>query len=109
MSNIATIEAALKTLASKYKTRKAFNRAVQKQFPFINEGAFRLACDAGDYVIKLRRDKPYYGSDFSIEDIRESNEVEAQNYESLMEQAPAVAFFVLAPVYIVLQIGRAHV
>jgi hypothetical protein len=101
---IKTLEVALKALAAKHKSRKGFNHAVGKKFGFINDGAFRCVYDAETYVIKLRQHENR--SSFDDEDIDMANEQEAQNYEELMVEAPSVAFFVLAPIYIALPNGH---
>lgn len=99
---INTIEATLKRLAAKYKPRRKFNDAVSKVFPFIDGGAFREVYDAGDYVIKLRTAARRRECEFSKEQINKSNQDEIDNYRTICEEAPAVGFFVLAPVYIIL-------
>jgi hypothetical protein len=101
---IKTLEAALKKLAAKHKTRKGFNHAVGRMFDFINDGAFRQVYDAGTYVIKVRNHKKLFR--LNDEDIDMANKVEAQNYKDLMVAAPSVAFFVLAPIYIALPNGH---
>jgi hypothetical protein len=101
---IQTLEAALKVISKKYKGREAFNRAVARKFPFINGGAFRQVYDGGDYIIKVvRTDNP---GGFEQEEIDEANVCEAQNYCELMLEAPAVAFFVLAPIHLHLSNGH---
>lgn len=97
---INTIEATLKRLAKENKLRSKFNKAVSKVFPFIDGGAFREVYDAGDYVIKLRT--AARNRQFSKEQTDESNSDEIDNYRTICKEAPAVGFFVLAPVYIIL-------
>lgn len=101
---VKSLEAKLIKLAKAYKGRRSFNRAVKKQFPYINDGAFRIVCDAGNYAIKIRHAEEQ--GCFDMDDIDSANEQEADNYQRLMEQAPAVAFFVLAPIYIPLANGH---
>lgn len=97
---INTIEATLKRLAGENKLRSRFNKAVSRIFPFIDGGAFREVYDAGDYVIKLRT--AARNRQFSKEQTNESNSDEIDNYRTICEKAEAVGFFVLAPVYLVL-------
>jgi len=101
---VKTLKAALTKLAAKYKSRRSFNGAVSKKFPFIDDGVFRRVHDAGTFVIKVRQHEN--DSDFDDWQIDDANTDEMCMYDNLVAEAPSVAFFVLAPVYLALPNGH---
>lgn len=101
-TTIASITATLKELSGKYKSRAGFNKAVGCTYKRIGEGAFRIVYAADDYVIKLRRSVKRRGDDWTSQQITEGNSSEHIAYQTMLENAPSLAFFALAPVYLVL-------
>jgi hypothetical protein len=94
---IQAIREKLEAIARRCKTRGDFNKAAMKEFPKVGEGSYRVALDAGDYVIKLRlTDKEGAWSPCMMEPC---NAVERQNWMALTNE---FQFFVLEPTYIVL-------
>lgn len=101
-TTIASITATLKELSGKYKTRAAFNKAVGRTYQQIGEGAFRIVYAADDYVIKIRRVRRRGGDDWTMRQINEGNSSEHIAFQTMLENAPSLAFFALAPAYLVL-------
>jgi hypothetical protein len=102
MSNESII-ATLTKLAEANESRLEFNRAVAAAFPcMLGEGGFRKVYDAGEVVIKLRRDLPKYDNTFPMRAINIANREEGEGYESFAKENPRFAHFVLKPTYVTL-------
>lgn len=99
MTKAQTI-ATLKELATKYKSRSGFNRAVGKMFGEIGEGAFRRVHTDGAYAIKIRLTPTEASNCVEPEELDSANEDEMVSYIQIAKHAPDVAYFVLKPTYI---------
>jgi hypothetical protein len=80
--------------------RRIFNKFVGNKYRQIGQGAFRIVFDAGDYVIKLRRHKPWRENEFPMRQINSSNSDEMKGYKSIARDWKFVAQFVLKPTLI---------
>lgn len=77
--------------------RRKFNALVAANFRKLGHGAFRIVFDAGDYVIKLRRHKPYDQNEFPMREIDKSNADEVRGYKQLVKEWDYLSQFVLKP------------
>jgi hypothetical protein len=87
--------------------RNTFNKMVQGYYGDpIGAGAFRKVFDAGDFVVKLRRVKPFWDNPFPMSQIHTSNADEAKGYRSLRRNWKYLSGFVLKPLYVELPYGH---
>jgi len=86
--------------------RRLFNKFVGNKYRQIGQGAFRIVFDAGDYVIKLRRHKPWRENEFPMSQINSSNSDEMKGYKSITRDWKFVSQFVLKPTMLRLSNGH---